>query len=35
MFKKVTETCNRVQWSATKCCGQKFLSKRLDCGVEI
>ena len=25
MFKKVMETCNRVQWSASKYCGEKFL----------
>ena len=35
MFKKVIETRNLVEWSASKYCGEKFLAKRLDCGVEI
>ena len=35
MFKKVIGTRSRVEWSASKYSGEKFLSKRLECGVEI
>ena len=33
MFKKVIETCNRVQWSANECCGENsFQTTGVWCG---
>ena len=33
LFKKVMETCNRVQWSASECCGENsFQTTGVWCG---